>query len=76
MYNARIYKDEIEVNGYSQDGVGYAVNALLSRCIDIKVSVKSNDVIIIYKDNEEIMRGNANVLHKLCDVFENPNQKV
>lgn len=76
MYKARIYRDEIEVNGYSNDGVGYAINALFSRCVDLKRNIKADEVIIIYKDNEEIMRGNANVLRKLCDVFENSNQKV
>lgn len=76
MYNARIYKGEIEINGYSVDGVGYAINALFNRCIDIKVTIQAQDVIIVYKDNEEIMRGNANVLHKLCDVFDNKNQII
>lgn len=76
MYKARVYKDGIEINGYSTDGVGYAINALFSRCVDLKRNIKADEVIIIYKDNEEIMRGNANVLRKLCDVFENPNQKV
>jgi hypothetical protein len=76
MYNARVHKGEIEINGYSTDGVGYAINALFSRCVDLKRNMKGDEVIIIYRDNEEIMRGNANVLHKLCDVFENPNQKV
>ena len=76
MYNARLYKGEREVNGYSNDGVGYAINALYNRCIDTKINIKTEDVIIIYKDNEEIMRGNASVLHKLCDVFDNKNQMV
>jgi len=76
MYNARIYRGEIEINGYSTDGVGYAINALFSRCVDLKRNIKADEVIIIYKDNEEIMRGNANVLRKLCDIFENSNQKV
>jgi hypothetical protein len=76
MYKARVYKGEIEINGYSTDGVGYAINALFSRCVDLERYMEADEVIIIYRDNEEIMRGNAKVLHKLCDVFENPNQKV
>ena len=76
MYNARVHKDGIEINGYSTDGVGYAINALFSRCVDLERYMEGDEVIIIYRDNEEIIRGNAKVLHKLCDVFENPNQKV
>ena len=76
MYKARVHKDGIEINGYSTDGVGYAINALFSRCVDLKRYMKADEVIIIYRDNEEIMRGNANVLRQLCDIFENPNQKV
>lgn len=76
MYNARVHKGEIEVNGYSSDGVGYAINALFNRCIDLKRDIKADEVIIIYKDNEEIMRGNAVVLNTLCDVFDNKNQIV
>ena len=71
MYNARIYKGEIEVNGYSNDGVGYAINALFNRCIDIGVTILKQDVIIVYEDNKEIIKGNANVLHKLrCGWFD------
>ena len=64
-----LYK-HVDINLYKD------INALFSRCVDLERYMEADEVIIIYKDNEEIIRGNANVLRKLCDIFENTNQKV